>query len=129
MKHMNIRQGQAMIIAVLTIGGAMLGATALAGFLTLQNIRGATNVADSAKAIEAADAGINWALYSHFNPPQENQLGFANGASNTVTCYDGNQTVLACDQTTTITSISGGRAGGTRRAFFINLSTATSTFP
>jgi hypothetical protein len=123
------RRGQAMLIAILVIGGAMLGATALAGFLTLANIRDTTNVANSAKAIEAADAGVNWALYVHFNPPQVPQLPFANGASSTVICSDSSGTTIDCDQTASTTAISRGSAGDSRRAFFVNLTSATSVFP
>ena len=54
--------GQAMIIAILSLGGAILGATTLAGFLLLYNIRATTNSVNSAKAIFAADAGLNWAF-------------------------------------------------------------------
>ena len=58
-----------MLIAVLTLGGAILGATTLAGLLMLYQIRATTDTENSAKAIFAADAGVNWALYSYFDPP------------------------------------------------------------
>jgi hypothetical protein len=59
------RSGQAMLIAVLSLGGAILGATTVAGLLTLYQIRATTDTANSAKAIFAADTGTEWALFNH----------------------------------------------------------------
>ncbi len=55
--------GQAMILTVLALGGTILGATTIAGLLMLYQIRQTADLANSAKAIFAADAGIEWALY------------------------------------------------------------------
>ena len=55
-----------MLIAVLALGGAILGATAVAGLMTLYQIRAATDTANSAKAIFAADAGTEWALFNYY---------------------------------------------------------------
>jgi hypothetical protein len=71
----SLRSGQAMLIAILTLGGAILGATSLAGLLLLYQIRATTDSANSAKAIFAADSGVNWALYSFFEPPASGQPG------------------------------------------------------
>jgi hypothetical protein len=44
----NSRSGQAMLIAVLALGGAILGATTVAGLLTLYQIRATTDTARAA---------------------------------------------------------------------------------
>lgn len=51
-------QGQLMIITVLVLGGAIMGASTIAGFLMTRSIRQSTLAEDSAKAIFAADAGL-----------------------------------------------------------------------
>lgn len=60
------RSGQVMILTVMALGGAILGATTIAGLLMLYQIRQATDLANSGKAIYAADAGIEWTLYNWF---------------------------------------------------------------
>ena len=134
--------GQAMIIAILTLGGALLGATTIAGLLMLYQIRGSTDAENSAKAIFAADSGLNWALYSYFNPPQRALLGnpnanaapmqanLGNQASVAITCSDDKGNTITCDQdNVTTTVISEGISLNSRRAFFLNLSDGTSTLP
>ena len=56
-----------MILVSLALGGALLGATVIAGMLTANQIKQTTNSADSAQAIFAADAGAECALYFLFN--------------------------------------------------------------
>ena len=129
------RKGQAMIIAILTLGGAILGTTTLAGFLMLYQIRGTTDAVNSEKAVFAADAGANWALYSYFHPPQGTLPGapagtLSNGAVINVYCYDQNNALSTCDNTgATTTAVAKGTADGSRRAFFLNLSNSTATLP
>jgi hypothetical protein len=135
MKNNSARRGQAMLIATLSLGGAILSATSIAGLLLMYQIRSTTDSANSAKAIFAADAGVEWSLYSYFNPPEGPLPTFGNGAVASTTCYDGNNTLLSyCDDlenapATTSYAISEGLAGGTRRAFLLDLSTATGTLP
>jgi hypothetical protein len=128
---MPARSGQAMIIATLTLGGAILGATALAGLLTLYNIRSTTDSENSAKAIFAADAGINWALYSYFNSSSSPALPtFLNSAVLTVTCEEADGiTRVACTNASATQATAEGSAGGSARAFSLNLLGATSTLP
>lgn len=121
-----------MLIATLALGGAILGATSIAGLLMLYQIRATTDSQSSAKSIFAADAGVDWSLYSIFHPPQTALPGFANGAAVIVTCYDASGAALAkCDGTagTPDTAITQGTDQKTKRAFFVNLSAATSTLP
>jgi hypothetical protein len=60
------QKGQVMLITVLALSGTILGATAIAGLLMLYQIRQTTDAANSAKAIYAADSGIEWRLYRFF---------------------------------------------------------------
>jgi len=66
-----VRRGQVMIITILVLGGAILSATTIAGLLMLYQIRQTTDIANSGKAIYAADAGIEWALYTWFCTPSK----------------------------------------------------------
>ena len=93
-----LRKGQVMILTVLALGGTMLGATTIAGLLMLYQLRQANDLSNSARAIFAADAGMEWAFYNLFCkgdplkipcPLAELQgSDFANGASVTVICED-----------------------------------------
>ena len=125
-----------MILAVLALGGTMLGATAIAGFLMLYQIREATDFQSSAKAIFAADAGTEWALYSYFQPPAGALPGapagtLSNGATMQVTCYDGTGVnVVSCDSTgIAADAISKGAALDAKRAFLVTFGGAKSTLP
>jgi hypothetical protein len=141
------RSGQAMLIAVLALGGAILGATTVAGLMTLYQIRATTDTANSAKAIFAADAGTEWALFNYYEgnsycgakPPSQCSNGellaptfIGSGASTTVSCY-GNYGATGsptpCNNTSTVVAISSGIANGAERAFFIGISDATTTYP
>jgi len=74
-------KGQVMLLTVLVLSGTALAATTIAGILMVYQIRQTTNVSDSAKAIFAADSGIEWEAYK-FNKgiPQPAPV-FTNGAS------------------------------------------------
>src|SRR5437870_1421192 len=81
------RRGQVLILTVLSIGGILLGATTIAGLLVAYQIRQATDLANSAKAIFAEDTGIEWGLYQFFNPGEGRAAPvFSNGAVFTTTC-------------------------------------------
>ena len=139
------RSGQALLIAILTLSGAILGVTALAGLLMLYQSRSATDSRDSAKAVFAADTGINWALYSYFTKPYQQgpMPGKANpgipaggqlsdGTTITVTCLDGANppNEVTCANAPNKTSVlSEGEMNGSRRAFEYDLADATSTLP
>ncbi|MDO8430221.1 MAG: hypothetical protein Q7S73_02540 [bacterium] len=58
--------GQVMLITVLALSGTILGATTIAGLLMLYQIRQATDVVNSTKAIFAADSGFEWRLYKFY---------------------------------------------------------------
>jgi hypothetical protein len=136
------RSGQAMLIAVLALGGAILGATTVAGLMMLYQIRATTDTANSAKAIFAADAGTEWALFNYYcgvNPSQcpsgpltSPPTFLGSGASATVNCYNhpgATGSPVLCSNTSTVAAISIGIANGSERAFFIGLSTTTAAYP
>jgi hypothetical protein len=58
--------GQVMLFTVLTISALFLGVTAIAGVLMNYQLRQVTNIADAAKAIFAADAATERALFVVF---------------------------------------------------------------
>ena len=60
------RRGQVMLLTVLIVSGTILGATTIAGILTLNQIRQSTNVINSLQAVFAADTGLEWELYKLF---------------------------------------------------------------
>lgn len=131
-----------MILTVLALGGAVLGATTIAGLLMLYQIREATDLANSGKAIYAADTGIEWTLYNWFCPSAGDrpctspgwdsipagEFSLSNGASAKVTqyCFDslgnkiGDSTSGTCDPATNASSTtfkSLGTSGNSNRAF------------
>lgn len=57
-----------MVLTVMMISGAVLSATAAVGILMIYEIRHAASAIDSAKALFAADAGVECALMVHKDP-------------------------------------------------------------
>lgn len=117
-----------MMLTVLTLGGALLGATTIAGLLMLFQVRQGADVNQSAKALFAADAGIEWGLYNLLcadDPlkqpcPLPEQPEFSNGASVEVTCLDdAGEEVPDCNSSSTVTIKSLGRSANVARAFCI----------
>lgn len=116
-----------MILTILALGGTLLGATTVAGLLTLYQIRNSTDLANSAKAIFAADAGIEWGLYKSFcanggsqTPclvPEPGDFTFSNGSSVEATCYDAGNLAVDCTDPSVTSIRSVGSAGGSSRAF------------
>lgn len=130
-----------MLIAVLSLGGVILGATTVAGLLTLYQLRASNDTRNSAKALFAADSGVEWSLFSYYcgldspsrcpdGPPSLSALS-ASGAAVTSTCYEADGvTVSDCSNTsTTASAITIGTSAGTRRAFTVSLQGSTSTDP
>ncbi|MEK9154860.1 MAG: hypothetical protein AAB596_02225 [Patescibacteria group bacterium] len=84
--------GQAMLLAVFLIGSGILAFTSIAGYLMAQRIRTASDITDSAKAIIAADAGLECGLYKIYKSDSNlsdcaNWLIFNNGASNNISTF------------------------------------------
>lgn len=101
---MNKCSGQVMLLTITVLSGTFLTATALIGFLIIHEIRQATDIANSTKAIFAADTGIEWELYRSFKYPASPRPHLTNETTFD-TFVEGNS----------IRSI--GRMGNTARAF------------
>jgi len=148
----NKRSGQAMLIAVLSLGGAILGATAVAGLLTLYQIRATTDSENSARAIFAADAGIEWVQFDHYcatdvDPSGANRCPSVtpgtsdytlptfsgSGATMKVNCYDVSDaqgaSTSTCSDPGVLSVISSGIANNSERAFFIGFSSSSPVYP
>lgn len=114
-----------MILTVLVLGGTILGATTIAGLLMLYQIRQTTDIANSTKAIYAADSGIEWGLYSGFCSEEgsgrcsEPAPVFQNGAEVAITCRDDGGQIIECGTTSTVQVRSVGKAGNSSRAFLL----------
>ncbi|MBN2197880.1 hypothetical protein JW698_01645 [Candidatus Wolfebacteria bacterium] len=59
-------KGQVMLLTVLILGGSILIASTIAGYLMMLKIRSSSDIINATKAIYAADAGIEWNLYTRF---------------------------------------------------------------
>jgi hypothetical protein len=111
-----------MLIAVLALGGAILGATTIAGFLMTYEIRQTTDFVSSARAIFAADSGAQWALYDYFVASSTPQPVLGNGATVSVTCYDALGDILDCGNQSSTQAIAKGFSGEAARAFSLEFS-------
>lgn len=110
--------GQAMILTVLALGGTMLGATTIAGLLMIYQLRQATDLGNSAKAIFAADTGIEWGLYQIVKPDGSATAPIMrNGAAFSLVCYDDSGASVECQNGAVASIQSVGTAGGVSRAF------------
>jgi len=129
-KSRNSTAGQVMITTILALGGVLMGATAIAGLLMVYQIRQASDLANSTKAIFAADTGIDWGFYQYFgcggdpaNCSAHDLNGFtlSNKASVEIICYDENEVRVDCTEgPTVVRSIrSQGSSGRSSRAFLI----------
>lgn len=120
---LRLRSGQVMILTVLALGGTILGATTVAGLLMLYQIRQATDLANSAKAIFAADAGLEWALYQFFTKDTAEALPtpLTNGAAISVKCFLATGEEKTCDNEEIMEIRSVGRSVGSSRAFRLSL--------
>lgn len=119
MKKQNSKNsGQVMLLSALLIGGSILAATSVAGYLMLLQIRQSTNIANSGKAITAASSGIDRALYfrnrQFFSETLSSEY-FSNGAEVKINKTDD-----------IITAV--GNAGNSYRAFSLDIS-GQSTLP
>ncbi|HXF44002.1 MAG TPA: hypothetical protein VNK70_00840 [Candidatus Paceibacterota bacterium] len=65
-KTQNYRRGQVMILSVVMLGGILLSGSAIAGILMFYQIRAANDAVNSAKAVFAADAGIEGVTWCAF---------------------------------------------------------------
>lgn len=70
--------GQVMLLTTLILSGTILAAATLAGLLMVYQIRQASDATQSAKAIYAADAGIEYELYRIY---RKNDSAFSNSCA------------------------------------------------
>lgn len=108
--------GQVMLLTVLILGGTILSASTIAGYLMTLKIRASSDIANSAKAIFAADAGVEWELYKQFKNSEYPKPLFSNNAD--FTSSNDGQNVKST-----------GQASNSFRAFEIEFHGATTTVP
>lgn len=110
-----------------------MGASSLAGLLMLYQIRQATDLGNSGKAIFAADSGIEWVLYDKFNPGGSDffkleqdgegndvwKAKLSNDSEAEIKCYK-DSAPLPCDNEEVNLIRSVGSARNTSRAFRIS---------
>lgn len=107
-------KGQVILITMMMLGAAILGVVAAVSLVVRFQMRQATDILESTKAIFAADAGLEWELYRYFQGSIKNP-NMTNGATYQ-TRRQGNQV---------ITSI--GTSGRSARALEVKIEQATST--
>lgn len=66
MKKLKHKKGQIMILSVLLLSAAILGATTVASMIVLFQLKRTSGAEHSARAIFAADAGVEEVLYRYF---------------------------------------------------------------
>ena len=116
-----------MLMTVLVLSGTILVATTIAGLLMLYQIRQSVNVSQSAQAIFAADAGLEWELYRHYRDPVYQRPSLTNGADFTTTLIPDGITSLA---NVSVKSVGkAGATGQTARAFQLLFSAFPATTP
>jgi len=101
--------GQVMLLTVLVIGGLLLGASSIAGLLMVYQLRQASDITNSTKAIFAADSGLEWELYRMFKDSGYPKPAMTNNANFNTTVYG----------TSTIKSV--GNSQNSSRAFELSL--------
>lgn len=118
-----------MITTVLILGGVVISAASLLGFLIVYKLRQATDITNSAKAVFASDAGREWELW------QALKLGSRLGTSGcpSFTNGAGFETIVGInDDANVLNIISIGEASKNTRAWMwianTNNITPTSTY-
>ena len=66
------QRGQVMLLTTLILSGTILAASTLAGLLMVYQIRQSSDATQSAKAIYAADAGIEYELFKIYRKNDDN---------------------------------------------------------
>lgn len=111
------RRGQVMLLSVIAIGGTLLGVTTLAGLLMTYQLHGMSDAANSAKAIFAADTGLDWGFYQGAHPTSTDPAPvLLNGSDFSLSCYDSASAEVDCRNPSVTTIRSVGHAGTSYRA-------------
>ncbi len=69
-KYKKFREGQAMLLMVIILSAAILGTTSIVALMTLYEVRHTTGILNSARALAAADSGIQCALMKNTKDAQ-----------------------------------------------------------
>jgi hypothetical protein len=101
--------GQSMLLLVLIFGATILGVTTLAGYISIQKVRTATDAVDSAKAVYAADYGVERCFYEKY------VYGSATSTCNFILYMDNDAKVSVTESGPVVKSI--GQVGRSFRAF------------
>lgn len=114
-------KGQVMLLSVLLISSAVLGAATIAGLLVLFQLRQTADAEASARAVFAADAGIERSLYEKYRNPTFTCDGIGNELRSPEGDFElsGNIEYLVRFNADCTIARSGGRAGRAARAFEI----------
>ena len=107
-------KGQVMLLSIMIIGTSIMVVTIIAGYLIVQRLRFSSNMADSAKAVFAADAGIECELYRIFKNPAFdcNVLIFEDTLTTVSTLFDSIGPINYIKST--------GTSNKSKRAFYLN---------
>jgi len=115
------RGGQAMILTVMLLSGAILSASALAALLVLFQLRQASDIKSSTQAIFAADSGIECILYEAVVNGASGVGDFANCGELALTPPINLDNGASYVVTVGVGAVkSAGRAGKTSRAFEVS---------
>lgn len=98
-----------MLLTVMLLSGAVLGATSLAGLLVLHQLRQASDILSSTRSIFAADSGLECALYKKYQ-----DAGQDCGEEGDPVELGNNSSFITIDSGASIKAI--GRSGRTSRA-------------
>lgn len=115
-KNILKNNGQIMIVVVLALGGIMIGASVVGGILMTGQLRQIKNISDSAKAIYAADAGLNFGYYKYLGKNKAQAPNFSNQASSTLLCLNISKQTVPCNSGFVAYIVSRGTAGRVSRA-------------
>ena len=118
-----------MLLTTLVLSAVVLAGVTVAGLLMLYQIRSSGNAEQSAKAVFAADAGINYRLYQIFSDPRDCAYPapvLSNSAS-----FDARIALEPAGENRpdNVVISSSGRAGKTFRAFKVSLGPYASSVP
>lgn len=91
------KQGQVMIVVSLSLGGVMIISSLVGGILILNQLRQSKNLVDSAKAIYAADAALNWGFYQFIGSRGASAPSLNNNATALTQCFDNQNQLTSCD--------------------------------
>ena len=109
-----------MLLSIIAIGGTLIAATTLAGLLMTYQLHGMSGIADSAKAIFAADTGLDWGLYQNVHPTSTDPApSLSNGTDFSLRCYNSASIEVDCRDASANTIRSVGHMGTSYRALEI----------